>query len=151
MRTRRNFNSLIPTLQALRETGFNESTLPDLFPLITSDRNYSRYRKAYEEAPSVPFLPPHIRQLRHCQEKGLSQIYASLAYKHPSDFTTAQISEKQEDSYDQKQLSWCSWAWAKLLPCLLISHPIETWFRGITLSHGGNSRRFVNVEGQGTG
>jgi len=117
---------LIPTLQALRETGFDVSTMPDLFPLITSDRNYSCYRKAYEEAPSVPFLPPHIRQLRHCQEKGISQIYSFLTYKNPGNMTTAQVSEKQEDSYDQKQLSWFSWTWAKLLPCLLVSHPMET-------------------------
>ncbi|KAL8722405.1 MAG: hypothetical protein Q9181_007494 [Wetmoreana brouardii] len=101
LRTRRNFNSLTPTLQALRETGFDESTLPDLFALINSDRNYSCYRKAYEEAPSVPFLPPHVRQLIHCQERGLSQIYAFLTYKYPGNLTTAQMLGKQEGSWTE--------------------------------------------------
>lgn len=72
--SRRNFYSLIPILQALRETSFDESTLPDMFLLINSDQNYSCYKKTFEEAPSIPFLPPYIRQLRHCQGKELSQV-----------------------------------------------------------------------------
>jgi len=99
---------LIPILQVLRETGFDKSTLPDLFPLITSDRNYSCYIKAYEEAPSVSFYPLTSDSSDAAKRKVFLEIYASLTYKHPSASKTAQNSEKQ-DSHDEKWLSWFPW------------------------------------------
>ena len=59
-------------------------------------RNYAFYRKIKQEAPCLPFLPPHIAQLRRCQETGLSEIFVFLEYR-PEKLGQAQSLQKRED------------------------------------------------------
>ncbi|KAA6413106.1 MAG: hypothetical protein FRX48_02850 [Lasallia pustulata] len=81
LRKMRNFNFLFAFLQALRESGCDKSNWQDLFDLINPARNYAIYRKIKQEAPCVPFLRPHITQLKRCQEKVLSEIFTFLEYR----------------------------------------------------------------------
>ena len=110
---KRNFYSLCAVLQALRETGFDESRLSHLFVLINPDRNYAKYREVYEVAPGLPFLPPHIRHLNHNAEEGLSEINFFVSYKDSKNSVQAQSLGKRELSFDGKRLSWNDWAWVK--------------------------------------
>ena len=115
----RNFNSLFAFLQALRESSCDESNWQGLFDLINPTRNYAFYRKIKQEAPCVPFLPPHITQLKRCQEKGLSEIFVFLGYR-PGNLAQAQSLQKPEDSSNRKQLSltpWTPWTLGDLISC----------------------------------
>ena len=110
---RRNFYSLCAVLQALREIGFDESKLPHLFVLIDTGQNYANYRKAYEVAPSLPFLPPHIRHLRYNATQGLSEIYSFVLYKDMKLSRQVHRLEKRELVFARKRLSRTDWAWVK--------------------------------------
>lgn len=106
---RLNYYSLCAILQALRETSFNESRLPHLFILIDHSRNWAPYRQLYEVARGLPFLLPHIRQLKHDKEKALYEIYSFILRKPV-------LVQGQE--LDRKELvkkpSRTTWAWATI-------------------------------------
>ncbi len=80
-------------------------------------------------APSLPFLPPHIRQLRHDTEKAVSEIYSFVLYKDSRVSVQAQSLEQREFSFDGKQLSWSAWTRVKIMqriPCLAARRGRET-------------------------
>lgn len=112
-------------LQALRETGFDECEIPHLFTLIDTDQNYTSYRKAYGGAKGLPFLPPHIRQLKTIQEQVVSEMLLSGGYENSISGAWPQSLEQPEASLGKKQLSWRTWAWVHimdLIPCLVDKH-----------------------------
>lgn len=98
-------------LQALRETDLDESELPHLFILIDPDRNYAVYRKTYAEKKGLPFLPPHIRQLKTYQQQAVLEMVPAGAYEKSMNSTQAQAVEQQELPLDMKQPSWNTIAW----------------------------------------
>lgn len=61
-------------LQALRGTGFDESGSPHLFMLIDPDNNFEVYRNTWKNENGLPFLSPHIEQLKAYQQLAVFEM-----------------------------------------------------------------------------
>ena len=60
---------------------------------------------------SLPFLPPHLRQLKTAQEQVVPEMLPSVGYESSIGGAWPQSLEQLEASLDKKQLSWKTWAW----------------------------------------
>jgi len=85
---------------------------PHLFTLIDHDRNYSSYRQAHESIPGLPFLPPHVRQLRHSEQKALCEVFSFMLRK-PARAQRQELGRK-EPQRERGNISWKAWTWATI-------------------------------------
>ena len=120
-------------LQALRGTFFDESQLPHLFVLIDSERNYSSYRQAHELAPGLPFLPPHVRQLKHNERKALCEVF-SFRLRDSVQAERQEPGEKQPQREQEDDL-WKTCAWATIKGVISCSAARRVRGRGAAPRH----------------
>lgn len=60
--------------------------------------------------PGLPFLPPHIRQLKHNKEKALYEIYSFILRK-PALVQGKELDGKEQEDLVKKRTTW---AWATI-------------------------------------
>ncbi|GFF26852.1 hypothetical protein IFM61606_09835 [Aspergillus udagawae] len=93
--TSRNYHSFTAVLNGLQKYSITALTItdtnngtstvalnpvlpPNLVYLLNPFRNYAAYRRQFQEFPGIPFLSPHLREIRQHGEPALRQFFNSL-------------------------------------------------------------------------
>ena len=93
--------------------------MPHLFILIDPKDNYASYRNAFEKATDLPFLAPHIWQLKRYEQRAVSEMYPAGGYRNLIRSIQTQSLEKRDGSSGMEQVSWGEWVRIHVAPLLL--------------------------------
>lgn len=91
----RNYHSFTAVLNGLQKYGITALTItntnsatstvslnpvlpPNLVYLLNPLRNYAAYRRQFQEFPGIPFLFPHLREIKQHGEPALRQFFNNL-------------------------------------------------------------------------